>query len=202
MGELKVMDFMKTKLAEGKWNVHRMIREVSTQQGWASSKGDLVERAKIEPIIAVCYMVGEKMNKTVLQHVVDDCRQSVKPIHCETTCTPCYDFDWATTSEQAKNAWNTSALFCAEIVISRHVAQVNVCTPPFDRNFAGKDSMWFMKQAMNAIKHLLPPPSFLKVQALEEGTGWDDSLSDDDTRPSGRRRASSATVTAKNALAI
>ena len=83
---------MKKKLAEGKWNVHRMVREVSSLQSWNSVKDKIVERATVEPIIGVCYMVGEKLNKAALSSIIDDCMQSVRPVQSQIICVPCYSF--------------------------------------------------------------------------------------------------------------
>ena len=106
---MPVVKFMKSKLAEGKWNIHRMVREVSTVQAWNQAKDKIVERSKVEPIIGVCYMVGEKLNKAALGSIIDDCMQSVKPCHAQIICTPCYDFDWSTADNNKKTAWTTTA---------------------------------------------------------------------------------------------
>ena len=191
-GEMPVVKFMKSKLAEGKWNIHRMVREVSTVQAWNQAKDKIVERSKVEPIIGVCYMVGEKLNKAALGSIIDDCMQSVKPCHAQIICTPCYDFDWSTADNNKKTAWTTTAKFCADMALDKHIDLVNICRPAYDRNYGGKDNLWFMKQLVGELKHLLPPPSHTKVKALEEGAGWDDSLSDDDSQPAPRKRSYSS----------
>ena len=190
---------MKSKLGEGKWNVHRMVREVSTVNAWNQTKDKIVERAKVEPIIGVCYMVGEKLNKAVLSSIIDDCVQSVKPCHAQIICTPCYDFDWSTANSK-KTEWTTTAKFCADLALDKHIDLINICRPAFDRNYSGKDNLWFMKQLVGDLKHLLPPPAHTKVKTLDEGTGWDDSLSDDDSRSAPRNRSYSYSTEANKSM--
>ena len=56
-------------------------------------------------------MVGRELNNAVLEGMITDCRNSVKPLHLEVICTPAYNFDWSTASDDAKNAWKTAAKF-------------------------------------------------------------------------------------------
>ena len=184
--DVPVNDYMKKELGKGRWNIHRMVREVVDQNGWNGVKNDLVERAKKEPIIGVVYMVNDQLNKAVLEGMIDDCRNSIKPLHLEIICAPVYSFDWATAENNATSAWKTAAKFCNDIGIDKHVNVVNTCYPAHDRNYVGKDSLYFVKQILGPIKTLLPPPTYIKVNSLENGTGWDDSLSDDE--PALRRR--------------
>ena len=147
-------------------------------------------------------MIGMQLNKAMLEGMITDCRASVKPLHLEVICTPAYDFDWSTASNDAKNAWKTAAKFCSDVGIDKHVNVVNTCYPAHDRNYAGKDSLYFVKQILGPIKTLLPPPSYIKVNALENGTGWDDSLSDDEPAPRRRRAATIGVVNAGTAQKI
>ena len=190
---------MKKKLAEGKWNIHRMVREVQDKADWDSVKGSLVERARVEPIIGIIYLVSDSLNKAVLSSIIDDARQTVKPVHLEVIVAPVYDWDWKETTAQVRNAWITSAKFCNDLGFDKHMAVINTCTPPLDKNYVGKEKMWFVKQMMNSLKALLPPPTFIKVNSLEKGTGWDDSLSDDEPAPRRRRTATIGCVYADKA---
>ena len=113
-------------------------------------------------------MVGEKLNKAILSGMIDDCVQSVKPVHAQIICTPCYDFDWSTADNNKKTAWTTTAEFCADTALDKHIDLINLCRPVSDRNYNGKDSLWFMKQFVGDLKHLLAPPAYTKVKALEE----------------------------------
>ena len=79
---------------------------------------------------------------------------------------------------------------------------LNTCTPPLDKNYVGKDKLWFVKQMMNDLKVLMPPPAFIKVNSLENGTGWDDSLSDDEPAPRRRRAVNVGSVCADKALNV
>ena len=202
LNDVPVNDFMKKKLAEGKWNVHRMVREVEDKAGWDNVKGDLVERARVEPIIGIVYLVSDTLNKAVFGAIIDDARNTVKPVHLEVIVAPVYDWDWQEQSAQVRNAWTTSAKFCNDLGFDKHVAVLNTCTPPLDKNYVGKDKLWFVKQMMNALKALMPPPAFIKVNSLENGTGWDDSLSDDEPAPCRRRAVTVGSVCADKALNI
>ena len=157
LNEVPVNDFMKKKLAEGKWNVHRMVREVEDKAGWDSVKAHLVERAKVEPIIGMVYLVSDKLNKAVLSAIIDDARNTVKPVHLEVIVAPVYDWDWQEQTAQVRNAWITSAKFCNDLGFDKHLAVLNTCTPPLDKNYVGKEKLWFVKQMMNSLKVLLPP---------------------------------------------
>ena len=202
LNDVPVNDFMKKKLAEGKWNVHRMVREVEDKAGWDSVKGHLVERARVEPIIGMIYLVSDKLNKAVLNAIIDDARATVKPVHLEVIVAPVYDWDWQETTAQVRNAWTTSAKFCNDLGFDKHMAVLNTCTPPLDKNYVGKDKLWFVKQMINSLKVLLPPPAFIKVNSLENGTGWDDSLSDDEPAPRRRRTVTVGSVFADKAQNI
>ena len=179
-----------------------MVREVVDEDGWKNIKNDLVERAKREPIIGVVYMVSDKLNKAVLTAIVEECRRLVKPLHLEIICAPVYDFDWKAVEENVRNGWITSAKFCSEIGFDKHIAVLNTCQPPLDRNYVGKDKLYFVKQIMGPIKTLLPPPTFIKVNSLENGTGWDDSLSDDEPAPRRRRAVTVGSVSGDNVQKI
>ena len=180
MGLIEVMDYTKMKLCEGRWNIHRMVYEVTNNDGWSKIKDLVVKRAKKEPILAVCYMISDKMTKHTLEGLYTNVTNDVKPVHCHIICAPFYSFDWNSATVNAKSAWTTSSKFCSSVAFDKHINVINVCKAAHDKNYVDKDQLYFIKLVMNDIKGLLPPPNVLKTKKLENGVGYADTLSDED----------------------
>merc|ERR1712131_299653 len=110
------------------------------------------------------------MNKAILKSIMEDARGCIRPMNCEIICTPYYAFDWSIANDNAKNKWIATASFCSTLGHELHANVISPCKPAFDKNYNNKEKIWFIKQICGEIKHLLPPPQYLKTKALAPGT--------------------------------
>ena len=149
-----------------------MYYECVSDDAWDKIKANVEQRLEWCPIIGVCYMVDNVLNKAKLKSLIEKVKAVVKPMHTEIICAPCYDKNWLSeVSDQDKAKYKVAVKACYEVAVDFHINYALTCQPSLDHIYGGKNKSYFVREMVSTLKRFLPKVQAVKVHTLVDGTG-------------------------------